>query len=229
MLPGSSSRQFSSGSSSSTTAADEPSIGGDASTSTTSSTDSDSGTGLPPAGSGTDYVYGTVRNYLRQKAFGFVIPDGGTEAEAIFVHRSGIKSTKFLPSSSSTTTPFLLSKERVRFRIVSETTTTSQQQPTAMNPRRGKKPRAGPSQAAQDLEFEDGTQIPIYRPSYVINCKKYALSNLGESVFQAMEEEGVDPAVREAKIKGLFEQSQQIIGDAQARYDAMTLLIKQMS
>jgi cold shock CspA family protein len=194
------SRGFSSSSSSSsstpptTTADKEPSA-----SSTTSTT-----IGTSTAAAAT-YVTGTVKNYMRKKAFGFVIADGATtDEDPIFIHRSGIKSLRLLPSNSNPANPFLLRNERVRFQIVLDDSTNKK--------------------SAQDLEYEDGTPIPIYRSAYVDNVKKYHWSVLGEAVYKIMDEK--DETVRRAKIKTLYEKTKRDIAEGQTRYDAMTGLLK---
>jgi cold shock CspA family protein len=159
----------------------------------------------PPS---SEYVTGTVKNYIRDKAFGFVIPDGGTEADAIFVHRSGIKSTKLLPPNSAVTNPFLRRSERVRFLVVNEPS------------------EKGSLKAAKELEYDDGTPIPIYRSAYVANVKKYTFAVLGETLYKIMQEEETDEAARQAKIKDSYDIARIAIESAQTRYDDMTALIK---
>jgi cold shock CspA family protein len=168
--------------------------------------------------SSVEYVTGKVRNYARKKAFGFIIPDGeeGGEADdAIFVHRSGIKSTSLIPpESGSISNPYLLRNERVRFLVVEQE---SNDDPTMMN------------KVAKEVEYEDGSPIPIYRPEYVDHVKRYNFSVLGEVVYTAMEDEDIDDvadsAVCQAKIKAAYEKAKQDIADGQTRYTAMNELI----
>jgi cold shock CspA family protein len=163
-----------------------------------------------------EYVTGKVRNYARKKAFGFIIPDGeeGGEADdAIFVHRSGIKSTSLLPPESGISNPFLVRNERVRFVVVEQE---SNDDPTMMN------------KVAKEVEYEDGSPIPIYRPEYVDHVKRYNFSVFGEVVYTAMEDEDIDEtdlAVCQAKIKAAYEKAKQDIADGQTRYAAMNELI----
>jgi cold shock CspA family protein len=162
-------------------------------------------------------VTGKVRNYARNKAFGFIIPDGeGTdEAEdAIFVHRSGIKSTSLLPPESGISNPYLLRNERVRFLIVDQI---NEYDVTITN------------KVAKEVEYEDGSPIPIYRPEYVDHVKRYNFGVFGELVYTAMEDEDdedeADLTISQAKIKVAYEKAKQDIADGQTRYDAMHELI----
>jgi hypothetical protein len=172
----------------------------------------------------TEYVYGTVRNYLRPKGYGFIVRDGvADKAEnLVFVHRQSIKTAKLLPpgifGTNPVNIPYLLPKERVRFRLGN-----------VLLKGNGEK-RAGPSkQEAIDLEFENGTPVPIYRNAYMSTSRKLALIGLGEAVYKFMTEEGLDATTREAKIKVAFDRAQRSIRDAQERYDTMNRMIKQMS
>jgi hypothetical protein len=103
--------------------------------------------------------------------------------------------------------PFLRRSERVRFLVVNEPS------------------EKGSAKAAKELEYDDGTPIPIYRSSYVANVKKYTFAVLGEALYKIMQEE-TDSAVRQAKIKESYDIARIAIENAQTRYDAMTALIK---
>jgi cold shock CspA family protein len=206
------------------TSSDEPVIATAAPAATTT-TSTASATAQQSEAISTEYVYGTVRNYLRPKGYGFIVRDGVSADKAenlVFVHRQSIKTAKLLPpgifGTNPVNIPYLLPKERVRFRLGNVLTKGN-----------GEK-RAGPSkQEAIDLEFENGTPVPIYRNAYMSTSRKLALSGLGEAVYKFMTEEGLDPAVREDKIKIAFDRAQRAIRDAQERYDTMNRMIKQMS
>jgi cold shock CspA family protein len=150
-----------------------------------------------------DYQTGTVKNYIRKKSYGFLLPDGATDP--IFVHRTGIKSTATLPRGTGNSNPFLLRNERVRFVVVPD--------------------KRRNVMICTEVEYEDGTPIPIYRPSYVEGVKKFFCNILGEAVYQIMKEK-TDETVRRTKIKELYEQTKQKIAAGQERYDAVTGKLK---
>jgi cold shock CspA family protein len=175
-----------------------------------------------------EYVYGTVKNYIRERAYGFIKPDtggdniGNNNDDTIYIHRSGIKSAKLVPPNFSVkgsansvvaTIPYLRRNERVRFFVVEEPA------------------EKGPLKAARELEFEDGTQIPIYRPGYVANYKTHCVGVLGEVIYQEMnnnDDETVADEAAYAKIQQSYETAKQAIAKAQARFDAMNTLIQKM-
>jgi cold shock CspA family protein len=157
-----------------------------------------------------EYVIGRVKSYIREKAYGFVVPNGAKDTDTIFIHRSGIKSAKLLPGNAVNTNPHLRKNESVRFIVVTEQTA------------------KGPLKAAKELEYADGKPIPIYRSNYVENVKKYTYGLMGEAMFNILENEK-DVTARQTKIDETFAKSKMSIANAQARYDAMTALVKQSS
>lgn len=201
---------------------------------------------------------GKVRVYFRKKGYGFLVPDDNNNnnhhntdidpddpatANAIFVHRSAIKSTQLLPTTfTNLTNPYLVRNERVRFRIIERINDAKD---------------FTFEKVARDVEYEDGTPIPIYRSEYVDNVKKYHYSVLGEAVYTAMEEQDdedknddddddnnrnkkktsqkkqladtttttTSSSSSYAKILEVYEKVHQNIVDGQARYDAINKLI----
>lgn len=147
---------------------------------------------------------GFVQSYLRTKAYGFVTPDDG--GDAIFVHRSSIKSVAKMPPLSPVTHPYLVKGERIRFVVVKDD-----------------KGEAKTSLKATEVEYEDGKQIPIYRDVYVNNVKKYETAVLGGKVFAAFEED-TDEATKQANVLKFYEHAKEAIKSAQKRYDDMKVL-----
>jgi cold shock CspA family protein len=92
-----------------------------------------------------DYLTGTVKFYLRDRLFGFIIPDDPLLAKTneLWCHRTSIKSDRSFEESPSR--PYLRNKERVKFRI---------QAPT-------EEERDTP--VAIDIVFENGRQVPLFR------------------------------------------------------------------
>jgi cold shock CspA family protein len=122
-----------------------------------------------------DFFTGSVKFYVRGKAYGFLIPDDPSKvpggATEIWAHRTSFDT----PHSADEfgTRPYLYKGERVKFRIQPET-------------------RDGDKVAhdkAIDLRFEDGRQVPLFRKNYTPAVKKGETLKLGEFLVEVMKED----------------------------------------
>jgi cold shock CspA family protein len=133
---------------------------------------------------GGDYVYGTVKMYLRKKSYGFIVPDDSEGDADVFVHNSGIAGAVL---SNSSAFPFLKTDERVRY-------TLNQPDPSKQNAR----------PHASNVTYEDGTKIPSYRPEYIVNLAYSEFATLGQAVDAILEDDAIDnkhEAIQEARGK----------------------------
>ena len=150
-----------------------------------------------------DYVAGTVKFYMRNKAYGFVIPDkpalvGGSKD--VWVQRTSFD-TPHSPEEFPIR-PYLYKNERVKFRF----------EPA---------PEGG-SPKATDLVFENGRQIPLFRKNYAAAAIKGECSRLGESVLEIMTDEkfaNLSDAELMVKIKEAAQIAKETIGIAQSKQD----------
>jgi cold shock CspA family protein len=111
------------------------------------------------------YLTGTIKFYLREKLYGFIIPDdpmaAGGNAEVWF-HRSGIQSP--LSFQESPTRPYLRQRERVKFRLQPRESS-GNADTTAEVDADGKKEENIRKQnaTAVDVIFENGSEVPLFR------------------------------------------------------------------
>lgn len=123
------------------------------------------------AADGDDFVYGTVKMYVRKKAYGFIIPDATSDAPPvdIFVHHTGIVGSEMIETAIF---PYLETGERVRYQV-------------------GTKEGNDDRPKAANLTFEDGSQVPIYRKEYTDIIAKSEYTTLGEAVDDILTDDAV--------------------------------------
>ena len=94
-----------------------------------------------------DYLTGTVKFYLRDRLYGFIVPDDPLLAKTneLWCHRTGIVSSKTFDESPSR--PYLRNKERVKFRVQASDKKTP---------------------VAVDIVFENGRPVPLFRTKCVL-------------------------------------------------------------
>ena len=111
---------------------------------------------------------GTVKFYLRNKAYGFIVPDDpqsvGHSGE-VWVHRTSFD-TPHDPLDFPTR-PYLLKNERVRFQIAPANDD-------------------GQTDKAIRLVFENGREVPLYRKNYAVSVVNGEQRRLGEAVLEIL-------------------------------------------
>lgn len=142
-----------------------------------------------------DFLTGTVKFYIRKKAYGFIIPDDPAEAgtSEIWVHRTSIDT----PHSGEEypTRPYLYKDERVKFRVEFE--------------EEGRTPKA------MNLMFENGKEVPLFRKNYHQSAIKGEHQRLGEFLLEIMKEEGLSEQEQLEKIKTAVRATEEVIATAQ--------------
>jgi cold shock CspA family protein len=152
-----------------------------------------------------EFLTGSVKFFIRNKAYGFIIPDDPTAAGSseIWVHRTSFDtphSTDEFP-----TRPYLYKEERVKFRV---------EDPES----------EGMTKKAIDLSFENGKLVPLFRKNYHLSAIKGENQRLGEFLLEVMKEDNLTAEERMEKIKtavaateeaiAFAERNQQIYGPA---------------
>lgn len=145
---------------------------------------------------GAEYQTGKVKFYLRDKAYGFIVPDDSMEEE-IWVHRTSID-TPHSPEEFPTR-PYLQRDERVKFRV----------EPAA----------TGQSSKAVDVRFENGRQIPLFRKNYHASVVKGEMQRLGEAVYDILLDERRTDEERLEQIKMAGKASEEHISLAAQRQE----------
>ena len=142
-----------------------------------------------------DFLTGTVKFYIRKKAYGFVIPDNPTEVGSaeVWVHRTSIDT----PHSAEEypTRPYLYKDERVKFRVEFD--------------EEGRTPKA------TDLTFENGKEVPLFRKNYHQSAIKGEQQRLGEFLLEIMKEEGLSDEEQLEKIRTAARATQEAISTAE--------------
>lgn len=133
---------------------------------------------------------GTVKYYLREKGYGFIVPDSG--GADVFVHRSGLLTD--IPLDVSIQHPFLRKGERVRFETI---------------------PDAGLHKAVQ-VTWLNGSPIPPLRRNYLGTVHDRARRILGDHVFEIMNDEDLSEEERQEKIRVAYEYVMNIIANGEA-------------
>ncbi|KAL3938866.1 MAG: hypothetical protein SGBAC_006305 [Bacillariaceae sp.] len=142
-----------------------------------------------------DFLTGTVKFFIRKKAYGFVIPDDPAEAGSseVWVHRTSIDT----PHSGEEypTRPYLYKDERVKFRVEFD--------------EEGRTPKA------TNLTFENGKEVPLFRKNYHQSAIKGEQQRLGEFLLEIMKEEGLSDEEQLEKIKTAATATEEAISAAE--------------
>lgn len=109
---------------------------------------------------------GTVKFYLRSKAYGFIVPDSDPTSE-IWVHRTSIDTPHSVEEFP--TRPYLMKGESVKFRV----------EPGPQ----------GQADKAVDVRFLNGRQIPLYRKNYHASVVRGEMQRFGETVFELLKQD----------------------------------------
>ncbi|KAG7345902.1 cold-shock DNA-binding domain protein [Nitzschia inconspicua] len=150
------------------------------------------------------YLTGTVKFYLRNKLYGFIIPDDPLAANGhneVWFHRTNIQSPHSFDEFPSR--PYLMKQERVKFRLQPGNGTTSQS-PTAF-----------------DITFENGRTVPLFRKNYLSASIKGEATRLGQGILKLFDESTIvdDDQVLLQQVKDLVAASQQAIQHAKENVD----------
>jgi CspA family cold shock protein len=134
-------------------------------------------------------VTGTVKFYNREKAFGFIQPDGG--GADIFVHRSGIVSP--LAVEESMRHPYLRQGERVRFE---------------------RKIDSGLDKA-MEVTWLNGNPVPPLRKGFRAANIERAKTVLGEQAYTILNDDTLSPEQQNEKIRDAFAFASSIVQNAE--------------
>jgi CspA family cold shock protein len=134
-------------------------------------------------------VTGTVKFYNREKAFGFIQPDGG--GADIFVHRSGIVSP--LAVEESMRHPYLRQGERVRFE---------------------RKIDSGLDKA-MEVTWLNGNPVPPLRKGFRAANIERAKTVLGEQAYTILNDDTLSEEQQNEKIRDAFAFASSIVHNAE--------------
>ena len=143
-----------------------------------------------------EYLTGKVKFYLKDKAYGFVIPDRDP-TESIWIHRTSFD-TPHSPVDFPSR-PYLMKGERVRFRLEDAP------------------PESEKSFKAIDLKFENGRQVPLYRSNYHASVVRGECRRLGVAVFTIVNDEKLSDEEKLEQIKIAEKTASEIIAQAAER------------
>jgi cold shock CspA family protein len=145
---------------------------------------------------GGEYFTGKVKFYLRDKAYGFIVPDDGVVDE-IWVHRTSLD-TPHSPEEFPTR-PYLQRDERVKFRV--------------------EKAAAGQSSKATGVRFENGRQVPLFRKNYHAAVVRGEMQRLGEAVYDILRQDDLSDDDRLEQIKMVGKAAEENISLAAERQE----------
>lgn len=131
---------------------------------------------------------GTVKFFIRSKAYGFITPDDPNEGE-IWVHRTSFNNS--IPVDEFLTRPYLLKGERVKYQVAPN---------EAGN-------EANPLMA-KNVTYETGALVPPFRKGYVANLLKYEHQVLGAKVHDILKD---DKSTNEDKLQKIMEANNAIV------------------
>jgi len=182
-------------------------------TTTTTNNNDDDGT----------YLTGTVKFYLRNRLFGFIIPDDPLVAgPEVWVHRTSIQTPYSFEEFPNR--PYLQKNERVKFQIEyddgnsddnknnnDDVIGSSSGDSTGEHSERENKPKA------VNVMFENGRQIPLFRKNYHAAVIRGESQRLGKDILDLFEsnEMTVDDTELLDKIKELVENAKEKIQAAE--------------
>jgi CspA family cold shock protein len=134
-------------------------------------------------------VTGTVKFYNREKAFGFIQPDGG--GTDIFVHRSGIVSP--LAVEESMRHPYLREGERVRFERKSD---------------------SGLDKAVE-VCWLNGNPVPPLRKGFRAANIERAKTVLGQQAYSILNDDTLSEEQQNEKVRDAFAFASSIVDNAE--------------
>jgi len=144
---------------------------------------------------------GTVKFYNREKAFGFIEPDGG--GADIYVHRTGIISP--LTAQESVSFPYLRQGERIRFNSV---------------------PSEGRNSAVQ-VTWLNGNPVPPLRRGFRAHNIERAKSVLGDQVYGILEDESMSPEEQYLKVLDAYAFAQSTVKNAEQLIVRMGMTVEE--
>jgi len=139
---------------------------------------------------------GTIKFYNRKKAFGFIIADedAGVDKD-IFVHRSHIAGAS---DDHPMFLPYLLQEERVSFDIAEE----------------------DGNLVAQNVRWEDGKNIPVYRDQEMVNLNKRIKHQMGSKVYDILDDDTMSEQDKVSNIMEEFGKAKEEMADLEAKHKA---------
>lgn len=142
-----------------------------------------------------EFLTGSVKFYIRNKAYGFIIPDDPDRAgtEEVWVHRTSFDtphSTDEFP-----TRPYLYKQERVKFRL--------------------EDPEGDRTKKAIDLTFANGKIVPLFRKNYHASAIKGENQRLGEFLLEVMREGSTTDEEKMEKIRLAVAATEEVIASAE--------------
>lgn len=139
---------------------------------------------------------GHVKWYIRNKAFGFIVPD--EEGDDVFVHRSNIVGASN-DGSQKFGTPILIKNERVQF----ELSTSPEGQPVALQ-----------------IKAEDGSNIPVYRKGIIESQKNKVKRQMGMQIYEILDDDAMSEADKVSRIMEEFETAKRECDELDAKLEA---------
>lgn len=140
-----------------------------------------------------EFRTGKVKFYLRDKAYGFIIPDDNPSTE-LWVHRTSLD-TPHSPDEFPTR-PYLLRDEHVKFRVDRV---------------------HGQTDKAVQVRFANGREIPLYRKNYHASVVRGEMQKFGQAVFDILKDGKLTDDEKMEQIKAAQGTSEELIAIAAER------------
>jgi len=142
-----------------------------------------------------EFQTGSIKFYIREKAYGFIIPDDIKAAGSadIWVHRTSFETPHSIEEHP--TRPYLYQGERVKFRV---------------------KKVKGPTPQAMDLTFANGEIVPLFRRNYAESVIKGVHQRIGDYLIETIQnEEGLTGNEQMEKLKTAVTSAEETIATAE--------------